>query len=268
MFSRRNNEETTAVTSTTTTTPDVLPARGGISWWAVLTGVVVAFGTFFLLSAIVGSVIATTGLENEVESATAVEVGIGAGIAIIVAQFLSYLWGGYTAGRMSRGLGAVNGLLVPVIAIAIAAAVLGIASALGETANLSLPFNENRLPLQDDYTVEFGVGVGVGILVAMLLGGLLGGSLGSRWHTKLERRTLEEESDRRSTIVADRTGLPDRRETTTTTTPPPPPATMQGPPAGGPETVPGRTTTTPNETATHSSSTNSSSDSDWSTRRS
>ena len=31
-----------------------------------------------------------------------------AGMTLVVAQFLSYLWGGYTAGRMARGAGLVN----------------------------------------------------------------------------------------------------------------------------------------------------------------
>ena len=41
----------------------------------------------------------------------------------MIAQFLSYMWGGYTAGRMGRGAGLVNGFLVPVVALIVAAVV-------------------------------------------------------------------------------------------------------------------------------------------------
>lgn len=178
---------------THTTSVDRDPvARGGVSFGPVLTGVVVAIGAMFLLSAIVGGVLAGLGVTDEVTAGDTVEATIGAGIALVVAQLLSYLWGGYTAGRMSRGAGLANGLLVPLVAIVVAVAVGGVAAALGATANLNLPFTTNRLPLENDLLVDWGVGIGVASLLAMFIGGALGGLMGARWHTKLERRTLEE----------------------------------------------------------------------------
>src|ERR687891_2296504 len=83
--------------------------RGGVSLVAVLTGVVVAFGAVFLLSALVGGILAATGVETTVTADEAQEATLGAGIALVAAMFLAYMWGGYTAGRMGRGAGAVNG---------------------------------------------------------------------------------------------------------------------------------------------------------------
>ena len=163
-------------------------ARGGISGGAILTGVVVAFGAMFLLSALIGGIMAALGVaETDITRGEAVDAGIGAGIAFVVAQFLSYLWGGYTAGRMGRGAGVGNGLLVPVVAIILAVLAGAVVASLGATANLNLPFTENRLPLENDYLVNWGIGIGIASVVAMFLGAFIGGGMGARWHTKLER---------------------------------------------------------------------------------
>jgi hypothetical protein len=210
-------------------------ARGGVSIGAVLTGVVVAFGAMFLLSALVGGVLAATGVDaDELASETTREAGLGATIAFIVAMFLAYLWGGYTAGRMGRGAGAVNGLLVPVLALIIGAIVAAIVTAMGADANLNLPFNESQLPIEGERLVDFGTVAGIVALAAMFVGGILGGMLGSRWHTKLERRAIDEresqiEERRRADVEKERDRLRDerdaaRRETAVERRPAAPPA--------------------------------------------
>jgi hypothetical protein len=165
-------------------------ARGGLSIGGVLTGVVVAFGAMFLLSGIIGGILTVLGVtDTNVTREEAVQAGIAGGIAYVVAMFLAYLWGGYTAGRMARGAGVLNGVLVPIAAIVLAIIVGAIAATLGATANLNLPLTTARLPIQGSGSlVDWGIGLGVAALVAMFAGGVVGGSLGSRWHTKLERR--------------------------------------------------------------------------------
>ena len=172
-------------------------ARGGISLGGVLTGVVVAFGAMFLLSGIIGGILVLLGVsDTNVTGEEAVEAGIAGGIAYVVAMFVAYLWGGYTAGRMARGAGVLNGVLVPIAAIVLALIVGAIAAALGASANLNLPLTTARLPIEGSGSslVEWGIGLGVAALVAMFAGGVVGGSLGSRWHTKLERREGRETS--------------------------------------------------------------------------
>jgi hypothetical protein len=170
-------------------------ARGGVSGGAILTGVVVSYGALLIVSALAGGVLVATGLDPEdIAGGEQVDVGIGIGIGILVGQFLAYLWGGYTAGRMARGAGAANGVLVPVVALIVVVVVAGIAAALGATAELGTPFGTTRLPIEGDYVVEWSVAVGGGILLVMLLGGLLGGLAGARWHTRLEKDSVHEES--------------------------------------------------------------------------
>ena len=193
---------------------DVPQARGGVAFGPILTGVVVAFGAMFLLSAIVAGVLASLGLlDTNVTAGDVIEVGIGAGIALVIAQFLSYLWGGYTAGRMARGAGVANGLLVPLVAILLAVLVGGIATALGADTNLNLPFSTTQLPTENGNLVDWGIGIGVASLVAMFLGGALGGGLGARWHTKLEHRVYDEEIPHREVDLRDRDAV--RAEHTT-----------------------------------------------------
>lgn len=202
-------------------------ARGGVSLLSTFTGVLVALGTLFLLSALVAGVIEA--LDDLDTTSGTVEIGIGAGITFIVAQFIAYLWGGYTAGRMGRGAGMAHGILVPLFALVLAAIVAGVATALGAVANVGLPFTETRLPVERDYLIDWGVGVGIGSLAAMFLGGIIGGLKGASWHTKLEaekeaeiRETLE--AGRVETVPSDRE--PDATDETTpaSTTPSSPPA--------------------------------------------
>jgi hypothetical protein len=186
----------------TTTVPQT---RGGVSGGAVITGVVVSFGAMFLLSAIVGGVLVALGAtDGNVTQGEAIEAGIGAGIALVVAQFLSYYWGGYTAGRMGRGAGVANGLLVPIVALLVAAATAGVVAALGADARLNLPFSTNSLPVEDANLVDWGIGIGVAALVAMFLGGIVGGAAGARWHTKLERSAEEEHAADHTVVVNER----------------------------------------------------------------
>ena len=80
-----------------------------------------------------------------------------------------------------------NGILVPVLALILGGLTIAAVAALGATANLNLPFTENRLPLENDYLVNWGIGIGIAAVVAMFVGAAIGGGMGARWHTKLER---------------------------------------------------------------------------------
>src|SRR5918997_943870 len=96
--------------------------RGGLSPLGVITGLLVAFGAFVVLTALIGGILAATGVaEGGISAQEATEAGTAAGIGLVIAQFLAYLWGGYTAGRMARGSGILNGVLVPIVAIVLIA---------------------------------------------------------------------------------------------------------------------------------------------------
>ena len=229
-------------------------ARGGVSFGAILTGVVVAFGALTLLLALAGGILTATDTIDEVSNVSgedAVTAGAVTGVVLVIAWLLAYMWGGYTAGRMGRGAGFLNGLLVPIVAILLLIAVGAIASALGAEAELNNPLGTVRLPVEESTLVDIGTAIGIAVLVAMFLGSIIGGMLGARWHTKLERRVAEKHLDdtaegRHDDVRAaeERRRLADRgderrRVDTTQPAPPPPGQTTQPN-----EPVVNRTTTT------------------------
>jgi uncharacterized membrane protein len=164
-------------------------ARGGVSIGSVLTGVVVAFGAGFLLSALLAGILAALGAQDpNITRGDLLTGGIAAGVALVVATFLAYLWGGYVAGRMARGAGILNGALVPIVALVIGAIVGAVVFALGSQLNaqgVNLPFNLSAVT-QTNKAQTWGLGLSIATLVAMFAGGILGGALGERWHHKLE----------------------------------------------------------------------------------
>src|SRR5919106_133267 len=193
MFGRKKDD----TRSRAVVTQERVPlARGGVSIGAILTGVVVAFGALTLLLALAGGILAATDTIDDAtnvsgEDAVAVTAGAVAGGVLVIPWLFAYMWGGYTAGRMGRGAGLLNGLLVPVVAVVLLLAVGAIASALGAEAEFNNPLGTVRLPVEESNLVDIGTGIGIAVLVAMFFGAIVGGMLGARWHTKLERRAAE-----------------------------------------------------------------------------
>lgn len=160
--------------------------RGGLSLGGILTGAVVSLGAMVLLDALIAGIAAETGahlLAGGKVTGSQLDTSVAAGIAAVIAALLAYLWGGYAAGRMARGLGAVNGILVPIVATLLLF-IAGVVAA-GMGAGSAIP--TGRLSISGAL-VHVGFITGIAIAVAMLLGGLIGGMRGSRWHTRLENQ--------------------------------------------------------------------------------
>lgn len=166
--------------------------RGGISLGSILTGMAVALGAMFLLTALIGGIAFAMDLADVQVNATAEQIGWGVGIALVLAMFLAYLWGGYSAGRMARGAGLLNGVLVPVAALLLTGLVALIVWAVGAEVRIAAPFTPVQIPVDQDLAVTFGTVLGIASLVAMFGGAALGGWLGSRWHDKLEATVVDE----------------------------------------------------------------------------
>ena len=169
--------------------------RGGFALGAILTGVAVAVGSVLLLASLIGGIVVAVGADEAATTEEITRLGWGAAIGLIVAQFLAYLWGGYTSGRMARGLGWLNGLMVPIAALVLAVLIGLVIRAFGAETGVNVPYGTREIPVGIDVERfrDIGLVAGIGSLLAMLLGGLLGGILGSRWHDKLEARAGEDE---------------------------------------------------------------------------
>ena len=163
-----------------------------ISLVSVLAGVLVAYGAFAIIAGITGAVLNGLGVDTEALSDNDWrQLGIGTGVAVGLSLLLSYLFGGYVAGRMARRGGAMNGLLVFVVGLLLAA---GVGAAIGTQADSSALTDNLRsigVPTSGDEYTAIGTIAGLAALAAMLIGSLLGGIAGERWHGKLLTRALD-----------------------------------------------------------------------------
>ncbi|HVF12541.1 MAG TPA: hypothetical protein VNA87_05595 [Actinomycetota bacterium] len=167
-------------------TPQIV--RGGISFGAILTGVVVALGSMMVFVVLVGLAFAVGGFRFGDLGPTTMEVGMGLAIGLLLSQFLAYMWGGYTAGRMGRGAGLANGILVPAVALIVGTIVVGTSTLLRGQPQIDVPFITGfSFELQAGTMMNAGLIFGFASILAMFVGGIVGGILGNRWHTKLER---------------------------------------------------------------------------------
>jgi hypothetical protein len=164
---------------------------GKISGVSVLSGTLVAYGAFLVVLAIAGGIAAALGVDTDLGSRDFHTLGVGGGIAVAVVLLISYLFGGYVAGRMARRAGAVNGLLVFVLGLVIAGAVGGAVAGLGGTDNVVRGIRNVGLPTTWAQWRDIGTVAGIASLAAMILGSILGGISGERWHSKLLVRALD-----------------------------------------------------------------------------
>ncbi len=170
--------------------------RGGVSLPAIVTGALVAMGVMVLFLAITAGSLAAAGIISKsgtAQTSSIVRATVLTGVGLVVAQFLAYLWGGYTAGRMARGAGGVNGFFVPLAAILIGAGIGVLVGWLGTTVHLNYSFQTTRLPIDRDLKIHLGIGIAAASVLAMFVGGIAGGVRGARWHRKLEINALRAE---------------------------------------------------------------------------
>jgi hypothetical protein len=166
---------------------------GGIHWGSAFFGWLSANGMAVILIALLSAAGLAFGLSAKVDSAdeaansaTSV-IGLGAGIALLVALFLAYLAGGYVAARMARFDGVKQGLAVWVIGLVVVI-LLALAGVLfGSQYNVLSQLNLPRIPINEGTATTAGIISLAAVLVATLLGAILGGILGTRYHRKVDR---------------------------------------------------------------------------------
>ena len=163
---------------------------GSLSIGSILAGVLVAYGAFATLSGIAAVVVDALNVDTDLAGSDYEQLGVVGGLIVAGVLLISYLFGGYVAGRMARRAGVLNGLAVAILGLAIAAAVAALVRASdAETINTSL--RSLGVPTTaDEYGQALSV-AGIASLAAILIGSLLGGSLGERWHGKLLARAVD-----------------------------------------------------------------------------
>jgi len=157
---------------------------GGTSWGAAFFGWLSATGLAVLLLALVSAADVALGLT---EGASAEAIGLRGAIALLAVLFLSYLAGGYVAGRMSRFSGARQGLAVWLIGLVVVLLCSGAAALMGSEFNVLARLALPRIPVGEGTATTGGLVTLAASAAATLVGALLGGALGTLYHRKVDR---------------------------------------------------------------------------------
>ena len=160
---------------------------GRLSFISVLAGVLVAYGAFAVLAALVGAVAVAIGLDTELASNDWDTFGVGSAVTVTVVAFVAYWFGGYVAGRMARRAGLLNGLAVFALAVLLVVVVGAIAASQADTEAIQANLRSLGLPTTGAEWAGIGTAAGIGTLVGMLVGAGIGGVVGERWHSELVR---------------------------------------------------------------------------------
>jgi hypothetical protein len=166
---------------------------GGFYWGSDFIGFAVAMFFTLVLLGIVGAIVGGVGYQlnapvpdpnSTTLSETTKNLGIGALAGSLIAVFLAYVIGGYTAGRMARFDGPRNGVGVVIWTVIVAVALGVVGAIIGDRFNVA-----QQLHLNIDATTLTAAGA-ISLLVTlvvMLLGAMLGGWFGERFHRDIDR---------------------------------------------------------------------------------
>ena len=169
---------------------------GGIKWGAAFFGWLSANGLAVILLALLSAAGVALGLAQGVDTAgeaadqaaaQASTVGVGGAVAALVVLFLSYLAGGYVAGRMSRFDGARQGFAVWLVGLLVVLLLAAAGGILGSQYNVLQQLNLPRIPIDEGTATTAGLITLGAILLVTLLGAVLGGKIGERYHRKVDR---------------------------------------------------------------------------------
>jgi hypothetical protein len=166
-----------------------------LSFISALAGTMVAYGTSIVVVAVVAGLaarVSTTG-SSTLTSYDWRQIGGGSAAVLGRAMLLSYLLGGYVAGRMARRSGLLNGFFVFALGIAIVGVAAGVIGSRTGGGTLLEGLRRVGIPTTRTEWGHFTTLAGIASIAAMLVGSLVGGVLGERWHGKLLTRALDPE---------------------------------------------------------------------------
>ena len=173
---------------------------GRVSFISVLAGVMTAYGTFVLVLAATGAALRLAGVETDYSDSDWRRIGTGAGLVVACVLFVSYLFGGYVAGRMARRAGFAHGAFVFVLGLVLAIGAAVLANAATDSDAILDELRSIGIPTSADEWREAGTIVGIVSLASMLVGSLLGGLSGERWHGWFLGRALDPSVGREATL--------------------------------------------------------------------
>ncbi|MDQ3573725.1 MAG: hypothetical protein M3404_02195, partial [Actinomycetota bacterium] len=164
---------------------------GRVSLFGVLAGTLVAYGAFLVLLTVVAAVANALNISDKIATLNWNELGVTGGLIVAAVLLLSYLFGGYVAGRMARRAGALNGFLVFVLGVLVAVGVSLLVNLATDGEDILRNFRAAGIPTSTEEWGDAGTVAGIASLVAIIVGPILGGILGERWHAKLISKAMD-----------------------------------------------------------------------------
>jgi hypothetical protein len=163
---------------------------GGVDVPATLVGMLAALALLAILGGLVAAAIGAIGYQTDLDTSSfdgnRAELSIAGLAGGVVLLFVTYLVGGWAAGRMARYDGGRNGFMTGVWTLLLGAILAGLGAWLGSEYNVL-----DRIPnvpnwFSRDAVTAGAIASGAVAVVGMLLGGFLGGRLGGRYHRRID----------------------------------------------------------------------------------
>ena len=163
---------------------------GGFSVASALAGVLVGYGAFAILVGVAAAVVGAAGYTTDL-STNWERLGTAGGLVVAGLLLLSYLFGGYVAGRMARRNGTAHGAAVAVLGVVVVGGVAALARSSAASTTVADHLRSLGLPTTAGEYGQAATVAGAASLVALVVGAVLGGALGERWHGRLLARAAD-----------------------------------------------------------------------------
>ena len=158
---------------------------GGIDVPASLVGMLTALALLVLLGGLVGAAVGAIGYQTGLDRDDVEDISLASLIGGLVVLFLSYLVGGWTAGRIARYDGPRNGLMTAIWTLLLAAVLSALAAWLGDEYDV---LRNRELPqwFSTDALTTAAIVSGVVAVATMIVAAVLGGAWGERYHRRAD----------------------------------------------------------------------------------
>ena len=158
---------------------------GGIDVPASLVGMLTALALLVLLGGLVGAAFGAIGYQTGLDRDDVEDISLASLIGGLVVLFLSYLVGGWTAGRIARYDGPRNGLMTAIWTLLLAAVLSALAAWLGDEYDV---LRNRELPqwFSTDALTTAAIVSGVVAVATMIVAAVLGGAWGERYHRRAD----------------------------------------------------------------------------------
>jgi hypothetical protein len=163
---------------------------GGLDIPAILSGMLVGLAMLLILAGLASAALGEIAFQTGVDG-NETELSLGALITAGVVIFVSFLIGGWAAGRMSRYTGALNGFMVALTFVILLGVLAALGAILGDQYNLFDNLRVAKADLPNWFSAETVTTAVVVSSIVFAVVMFIGATLGGMWGGRLHRRADE-----------------------------------------------------------------------------